>query len=73
MQVSYQNRLTFGFPFPKESLCDLYKQALSRVGRVQLWHHHTAAGWELIRCVPLEKSALSAKLNEIPIDRRRRW
>lgn len=73
MQVSYQNKLTFGFPFSKEGLCDLYKQGLGRVGGVQLWHHHTAAGWEFIRCVSLEKSALLAKLIEIPIDRRRRW
>lgn len=58
--------LTFGFLFPKQRLGDFCKQTLCRVGGTQLWHHHTAAGGELIRCVTLGRERACHCLVHLP-------
>lgn len=47
--------LTLWFLFAKEALGHFSEELLGRAGRVELWHHHTAAGGKLIRGETLER------------------
>lgn len=49
--------LTFCFLLAKEALGHFSEEFLGRAWRVELWHHHTTAGRELIRSEALEGEA----------------
>lgn len=49
--------LTFCFLLAKEAFGHFSEEFLGRAWRVELWHHHTAAGRELIRSEALEGAA----------------
>ena len=47
--------LTLWFLFAKEALGHFSEELLGRAGRVELWHHHAAAGGKLIGGETLER------------------
>lgn len=47
--------LTFGFLLAKEAFGHFSEEFLGWARWVELWHHHTAAGGELIRGETLEE------------------
>lgn len=54
-------RLTFGFFPAKEALCHLSEELLSRAGWVELWYHHTRAGWKFVWSETLPDKLLGNK------------